>query len=150
MRRLDVRPILSIAVLGAAGLLAGSRTLPPPPLPASAPGADFSAERAIEHVRVIAVEPRLVGSTAFTQARDYVLGQLRDLGFTTDVQTSSILGERVENVVARLDGTHPSGALLLVAHLAGRHAPVRMLHRHARHQQYRRRLVVELPCHPPL
>ena len=65
------RRILIAFVLLAAVSVAAIRTLPPSSLPANAPAGEFSADRAIETIRVIARSPRLVGSPAFEAARDY-------------------------------------------------------------------------------
>ena len=44
--------------------------VPPPVVPTSAPVTDFSAERAIEHVKVIAREPHPTGSIVNGRVRD--------------------------------------------------------------------------------
>jgi hypothetical protein len=45
--------------------------------PASAPGSDFSAERAIEHLKVIAHEPHPTGSIANALVRDNLISGMR-------------------------------------------------------------------------
>ncbi|MFL5344130.1 MAG: M28 family peptidase [Hyalangium sp.] len=100
-------------------------TRPPEPLPATAPAESFSAERAKKHLEVVASEPRFVGSAHHARVRDYLLTQLRELGFEAELQVRPIFApERAfpfpavtaENVVGRLRGAHSSGAVLLVAH----------------------------------
>jgi acetylornithine deacetylase/succinyl-diaminopimelate desuccinylase-like protein len=104
-----------------------SYLVPPAVVPGSAPATDFSAERAIEHLKVIAREPHPTGSIANTRTRDYIVEQLRFLGLKPEVQKSvstttwDIGGApysagTVENVIARLPGTNTTGALLLMAH----------------------------------
>ncbi|MEE9178872.1 MAG: M20/M25/M40 family metallo-hydrolase [Acidimicrobiia bacterium] len=105
-----------LLILAASVWLTVDQTLPPAPSPADAPVDEFSAQRAMAHLEVIAAEPRLVGSPAFEEARDYVMTELASLGLTVEVQRTR-LGFPVENVVARIDGTSSSDALLLVAHL---------------------------------
>jgi hypothetical protein len=101
--------------------------IPPTVVPASAPATEFSAERAMENLKVIAREPHPTGSTANTRTRDYIVEQLRFLGLKPEVQKSvsttpwDIGGApysagTVENVIARLSGTKSTGALLLMAH----------------------------------
>lgn len=93
--------------------------------PASAPPDQFSAARAMRHVAEISKAPHPVGSAEHDRVRDYLLAQLRALGLEAHVQASTgrmseygiqTIG-RVENVVARLRGTDPTGkALMLSAH----------------------------------
>src|SRR5271169_3164893 len=108
-------------------IIAVSYILPPAVVPASAPATDFSAERAIEHLKVIAREPHPTGSIANTRVRDYIVKQLRFLGLKPEVQKSASTtpwdiggapygAGTVENVIARLPGTNSTGALLLMAH----------------------------------
>jgi hypothetical protein len=97
---------------------------PPDPRPASAPANEFSAERAFSHVKQIAERPHPVGSAANAEVRDYLVGQLEDLGLQPTVQeatsartkegTASIA--RVHNIHARMPGSAPSGHVVLVAH----------------------------------
>ncbi|HSL83526.1 MAG TPA: M28 family peptidase, partial [Thermoanaerobaculia bacterium] len=116
-----------LLLLAGVSWLAVALVRPPEPVPASAPPGDFSAERALEHVRALASEPRPVGSAAHDRARDYVLDRLLDLGLEAHVQRGvgrSLSGRAfgtVENVVGRLPGSGgggagAGGAVLLVAH----------------------------------
>ncbi len=89
------------------------QTLPPSPLPATAPASEFSAERAVEHIQVIAQQPRPTGSLANAAARNYILTVLKDLGLETETQRDGDL----ENVVGRIRGTRSAEAVLLTAHL---------------------------------
>lgn len=79
---------------------------------ASAPPDIFSGERALSHLPIITREPHPPGSLAQALVRDYLVQQLTDLGLEVEVQQAP----GVENVVARLYGTDPSGAILLQAH----------------------------------
>jgi hypothetical protein len=103
------------------GLLAVVQTLPPPAIPASAPPSEFSAERALMHVRAIAQEPRPFGSTSFTQARAYVVGELKalgiELGSSEQVGMDAQQEPAANNIVARIPGANTRDAILLVAHL---------------------------------
>src|SRR6202162_2677639 len=101
--------------------------VPPAVVPASAPVTDFSAERAMEHVRVIAREPHPTGSIANTRVRDYMRAQLSSQGLKTEVQKSASTtpwdiggapysAGTIQNVIARLPGMNSTGALLLMAH----------------------------------
>ena len=89
------------------------QTLPPSPLPADAPAAEFSAERAIEYIRVIAAQPRVTGSSAYDAARDCVLAALKDMGLETDTQRSGAL----QNTTGWIRGNGSADIVLLTAHL---------------------------------
>lgn len=116
-----------VALLVVLGLTAGSWTLsrPPRPEPATTSAEAFSAERAFEHLRVIAPDhPTPIGSAASDEIQDYLAEELGALGLLVEVQTGlggltngnhTVVG-RVENVVATLPGTGPTGRVLLSAH----------------------------------
>ncbi|MEE8137659.1 MAG: M28 family peptidase [Thermoanaerobaculia bacterium] len=128
------RPIVPVAVaaawggllvLGLAAYLAIAAAGPPAASPATAPPDQFSALRAERHVRALAGEPRAVGSVGHRLARDYLLGQLAELGLTPERQRATVLrrsssglivGALVENLLARRPGTRPGRALALIAH----------------------------------
>jgi hypothetical protein len=134
-----IQTIVVCVALAIPVFVAINQTLPPGALPASAPGTEFSAERAIEHIKVIAQESRLIGSPGFDNARDYVMGELTALNLTPEIQRTTVtvptellaqLGappslppEDVENIIARIEGTETKDAILLVAHLDSRNGP---------------------------
>jgi hypothetical protein len=98
---------------------------PPAARGLEAPATDFSALRALEQVRAIAVTPHPVGSRAHDEVRDHLVGVLTHLGLAPRIQderaalriAGSIHGARVENVIAKLPGSRGGGpAVLLVAH----------------------------------
>jgi len=110
---------------------------PPAPKPADADPAQFSAERAMEHVRMIATEPHAVGTPANKRVRDDLIAHLQAAGLETEIQSTQILDsyrstsaehfaglprERhsaafVHNIIGRLKGTGQTGkALVLMSH----------------------------------
>jgi hypothetical protein len=97
---------------------------PPEPAGVEALDTDFSADRALEHLRVIAAEPHLPGTPAHKEVRRYLVETLQSLGMETEVQSTTSLRNRnrgsravaVWNVLGRIQGTDPSGAILLMAH----------------------------------
>ena len=114
------------------------QTLPPDALPSEAPPTEFSAARAIEHIKVITLAPRIMGEPGFEMARDYVMGRLCELGLDPEIQKTRItlpepllqyLGwdveptQNVENITARIEGTESQDAILLVGHLDSRVGP---------------------------
>jgi hypothetical protein len=107
-----IQAIVVFVVIATAVFVAIDQTLPPDALPASAPATKFSAERAIEHIKVIAQEPRYAGP-GFGHARDYVMSELTTLGLTPEIQSATM----VENIITRIVGTESQEAILLVAHL---------------------------------
>jgi hypothetical protein len=118
--------ILAFFTLVAITILTISLIMPPSPLPEDAPATDFSAGRAMQDLKVIAREPHPMGvSQAHADVRDYLLGEIRALGLEPQVQDTfglrvvhpcwAIAGA-VENILVRLPGADPDGAILLIAH----------------------------------
>src|SRR5215218_7821796 len=111
-------------VLGAFAAVSLLTLRPLEPLPASSPENEFSAERAFSHVEQVGEQPHPVGSAANAEVRNYLVGQLEDLGLQPTIQkatsartkegTASIA--RVENIHARIEGRNPTGHVVLVAH----------------------------------
>jgi hypothetical protein len=96
----------------------------PDAVPATASSAEFSAQRALAHVRAIAAVPHPVGSSANASSREYILAQLSALGMNPQVvpamgiyhRSGTVIAGNTQNVVARLPGTTKSGAIMLMAH----------------------------------
>ena len=65
-----------------------SNLVPPTVVPASAPVTDFSAERAMKHLTVIAREPHPTGSIANGRVRGYIVEQIQSLGLNPELQKS--------------------------------------------------------------
>jgi hypothetical protein len=94
------------------------------PVPASASAHDFSAERAMRHIRVIARAPHPMGSSANDTVRQYLLDQLSSLGFDPHVFSGIgvvhdggyITAGTVHDVIGRINGQGSSGTIMLVAH----------------------------------
>jgi hypothetical protein len=124
------RSLLAAVVLFlilAAGVYAagfGPAMSPPPVVPATAPATEFSAERARMHLREISRAPSPVGSEEHGRVREYLLGAFQDLGLDPRVQETTTLRRGwganraavVRNIVARLPGTDPTGAVVLMSH----------------------------------
>ncbi len=120
--------LLTVVAISVLAFPAVSYLVPPAAVPATAPVSEFSAERAIEHLKVIAREPHPTGSMANARVRDYIVGQLKSLGLEPEVQeaVSGTLWDdymgaphaagTVANVIARLKGTKSRDAFLLMAH----------------------------------
>ncbi len=118
--------LLLVAAAAAASLLL---LQPPAPVSRLAPADQFSAERAMDHVRAIAVEPHPAGSPAQAAARDYIVAQLAKLGMPVSVRGETSVNDfgqtpygatyraaaTVENVVGRLPGRTSAHPLILLA-----------------------------------
>jgi hypothetical protein len=115
--RISYQKVLGGLILIAAVILAVFRTLPPRPLSTNAPANEFSAERATGTIKAITSSPRLVGSRAYENAKVYLLAQLATLGMETDVQSTTLDGVSVENILGWLEGSQSTDAILLTAHL---------------------------------
>lgn len=95
------------------------------PLPRTEPSAgEFSVDRALVHVDVIARRPHPLGSTANADVRNYLVSQLRALGLDPELQKVEVPdyfgepGDTVDlvNVMVRVPGRDPTRALALVGH----------------------------------
>lgn len=114
--------IVVLAVLGVAIVLTLRTTHAPEPRPPFG-DAEFSVDRAMAIVRIIATEPHPLGSAANTRVREYLVDSLRMLGMTPEVQTGEVQrrsGElkSVHNIISRLPGKSGAGkrAVMLAAH----------------------------------
>lgn len=105
--------LLFFITLAIVALVTIIQTLPPSPLPADAPAAEFSAGRAIRHVQRIAAQPRPTGSAAYEAAADYVLTELESMGLETETQRIG----KYRNTVGLVRGSSSSDIVLLTAHL---------------------------------
>jgi peptidase M28-like protein len=116
------RGLIVFACFVALALITIALDGPPRPLSEQAPLSAFSAARAMKHLSVIARAPHPVNSAEHDAVRDYILGSLREIGLTPQVQR--ITGEAqgfeidgaLENIVCRLQGSSQDKAILLVAH----------------------------------
>lgn len=122
-----VKVLLGIVTLGfAAGLgLLSILSLVPPDINSSGPPTEFSSARARDHLNAIAVKPHPIGSPAHAEVRNYIFGELLKLGLEPQVQMATAVNNHwgsayraatVQNIVAKLEGTASTRAVLLVAH----------------------------------
>jgi len=114
--------LLGLLLLVLAGALGIARHMPPPPLPADAPGERFSAGRALRDVEAIAQAPHPSGSAEHARVRAYLVARLHALGFDAEVQQTLAVSRKyasampVANIVARRKGSGTGKAVMLVAH----------------------------------
>lgn len=111
----------ALGVTFLAVMIAQWMALPPRPKPATAPETEFSAQRALAHIRVMAQEPHPAGSEANDRVCEYIQQTLRDFGL------EPVLVERFKRVsshrinwqrcvLARIPGTAPTKAFAMDAH----------------------------------
>ncbi len=120
-------PVTLFLLLGMA-VIATSRAALPRPVPANAPDTAFASGRAMATVVEISREPHPTGSPEHTRVRDRLLDRMRALGLEPEVQTATAVIERgtsaraatVRNLVARIPGSQPTGAVLITAHYDSR------------------------------
>ena len=105
--------LLVFVTLATVALVIITQTLPPAPLPANVPASEFSAERAIRHIQVIATHPRVTLSPVYEAAADYVLAELENMGLETETQRS----RGFRNTIGWIRGNSSSDIVLLTAHL---------------------------------
>ena len=96
---------------------------PPEPVMTETAADQFSTERAMAHVQVIAAEPHPMGTEANAAVRAYIIDTLETLGLDVELHTVSArdyFGDRglvpVVNVIARIPGTADTGAVAFMAH----------------------------------
>lgn len=86
-----------------------------------APLAEFSTQRALEKVKIIAKRPHYVGSPDHNRIQNYLTKELKDLGLEPSLQRGFTMTEKgtlVEstNILARIKGTASGKALLVLSH----------------------------------
>lgn len=103
--------------------LIGIRAVKPPRLPAeNPPSSEFSAERAVQPLKVITSRFHPLGSAAHDDVRDNLLEKWKELGFEPEVQRSKDVfhggskASAAENILVRLDGSASQKAVMLVGH----------------------------------
>jgi hypothetical protein len=119
---------VTLAFLLVLSVVASSRTGLPGPVAANAPDTAFSSSRAMSMLAEIARDAHPPGSPEHERVRGYLLERLAAMGLDPDVQTATSLirgGTRatvakVRNIVARIPGSDPTGAVLMTAHYDGR------------------------------
>ncbi len=106
------RGLLLLLLLLLALFVSAKLVFPRRVVAATAPAAEFSGERAMAHLPVIASEPHPQRSPAQARVRDYLMQELGKLGLEVELQSI----EGLENVVARKQGSDSTGAIVILAH----------------------------------
>jgi hypothetical protein len=121
-------PALVAAVVLLVGVWGSShqRSLPSP-VPANAPDTVFSSSRAMAKLVELAREPRPMGAPEHTRVRELIEARLRELRLEPELQTSlsvlrvgqSVQAATLRNLMVRIPGVDPTGAVLLMTHYDG-------------------------------
>jgi hypothetical protein len=121
-----LRLFLSLLVLAAIWVGVAPLAAVPSVVPATAPATEFSAERAMRDLAVVAAAPHPTGSPRNAAVRDYLVGQIRALGLTPQIQRATLtrwarhpgIAEvtTVENILVRVPGTDNSRAIMVEGH----------------------------------
>jgi hypothetical protein len=105
--------IVTVAAIVLSAVLALGALATPAARPAQeVPLTQFSAGRAMDHLKIIARKPHPSGSAELAEVRDYLLAQLGSLGLQVEVQQT----KAVTNILARMTGVSSGKAVLLVGH----------------------------------
>jgi hypothetical protein len=88
----------------------------------NAPSTEFSTERSLDHLAVIARKPHYVGTPEHTKVRDYIIQELKKLDLEVSVQEQEAVnskwnaGTKTYNILTRIKGLNSNKALMLLTH----------------------------------
>jgi hypothetical protein len=80
--------------------------------PASAPQSVFSAERAMNDLKVVSAQTHPMGSAAQQKVTDYLLAQILVAGATVELQSQT----GPANIIVTIPGSAPTGKVLITGH----------------------------------
>jgi hypothetical protein len=114
----------TLAVLVFVGWVGSVRRGVPDPVAAAAPITTFSSARAMTRLTEIAARPRVTGSPEHERVQSHLSAALATLGLQPELRESvraerdstSVWAATLRNVVARVPGSAPTGAIAVVAH----------------------------------
>jgi len=90
--------------------------------PRSVSETKFSAERALIPLKEITKAPHYIGTKDHTRVRNYLIGQLEELGLETQVQEGFVINpkwkslDKPKNIIAQIKGSENGKSLLLLSH----------------------------------
>ncbi len=95
---------------------------PPRIISENAPLDEFSAVRAIKHMKHIADKPHYIGTDEHLKVRNYIIDELKRLGTQPELQIAEVyypksyIAATVGNIIAKLPGKENGKSVLLVGH----------------------------------
>jgi hypothetical protein len=104
--------LLTLLLVGLAVAASLAQLVPPRAEGENVAASEFSAARAMHHLRVIAAAPHPTGGSRQGALADYLVGELGALGLEAQKQETPV----VANVLGRLKGSGGGTSVLLVAH----------------------------------
>ncbi len=113
--------IISFLLILLAIYLSFDTAMPKYKLDSQKPLTAFSTDRALQHVETISKQPHGVGFEAHETVKKYIIDQLTQLGLETSTQKGYTVGDwgnfsKAENIIARIKGSQPGKALMLLSH----------------------------------
>lgn len=90
--------------------------------PSSVSETEFSTERALIPLKEITKAPHYIGTKDHTRVRNYLIGQLEELGLETQVQEGFVINpkwkslDKPKNIIAQIKGSENGKSLLLLSH----------------------------------
>src|SRR5262249_7609594 len=120
-----IRILSTFLILAFVTFLSLHQLTPPRAARSDTPLTEFSAERAMKSLEVIARRPHPIGSPGHEEVRNYIIRELTAMGYAPVVQTRqairgrkgyAFVGANVENVFVKLQGTSNTKAVMLVGH----------------------------------
>lgn len=94
----------------------------------------FATQRAFQDLHILTREPRIPGSSFHRQVGEYIQEELKKLGLHAEIQKTTVLedpqnaapfyGGEVKNIVAKIPGEDPKGAIILGAPYDSIQAPL--------------------------
>lgn len=85
------------------------------------PFSEFSTPRALAHIKEISKTPHYVGSPGHNRVASYLMAELRNMGLQPRIEEGTTLTDwgnlvKSRNIIARIEGSERSKALLLLSH----------------------------------
>ena len=90
--------------------------------PSSIAETKFSTERALIPLKEITKAPHYIGTKEHARVRNYLIGQLEELGLETQVQEGFVINQKwksldkPKNIIAQIKGSENGKSLLLLSH----------------------------------
>jgi hypothetical protein len=90
--------------------------------PSSVEETKFSTERALIPLKEITKAPHYIGTKEHARVRNYLIGQLEELGLETQIQEGFVINpkwkslDKPKNIIAKIQGSENRKSLLLLSH----------------------------------
>jgi len=74
----------------------------------------FSLENALEDLKYISTEPHPVGSKWHTNVKNYITGEINEMGLEYEIQKANIKDVDIENILVKVEGTKEDNDTVLI------------------------------------